>query len=220
MKQITTYCLKFPRTLTRPWKYNASVVEYFVELESTSKIKRSEIDKLHEETHEENAASSHLAIDVKSKAAFKDEGDEVPTENAESAKVKEEVKYYADALQGKISSITKMTTQLGAPYNPKPDEATAELAKELDEIHSKLNAAYGTLAGILTKLEMDRMDSAGLKSLKLDFCKLRESVAEPMLMKNVNQLRKSLKADPNVDENEEPEDSLEAALYALQKKPI
>ena len=40
-------------------------------------------------------------------------------------KVKEEVKYYTDALQGKISSVTKMTTQLTAPYNPKPDEATA-----------------------------------------------------------------------------------------------
>ena len=29
----------------RPWKYNSAVTEYFVELEETSKIKRSDLDK-------------------------------------------------------------------------------------------------------------------------------------------------------------------------------
>ena len=33
---------------------------------------------------------------------------------------------------------------------------------ELDEIHAKLEANYAELAGLVTKLEMDKIDAAGL----------------------------------------------------------
>ena len=41
--------------------------------------------------------------------------------------------------------------------------ARPSLAAELDGLHEKMNGAYGKLAAIITKLEMDRMDSAGIQ---------------------------------------------------------
>ncbi|CAK9041652.1 Uncharacterized protein SCF082_LOCUS24030 [Durusdinium trenchii] len=45
---IVAFCSKFPNTLVRNWKYDNSVLEYFVEDECSSLIKRSEMTR---ETH-------------------------------------------------------------------------------------------------------------------------------------------------------------------------
>ena len=44
----------------RPWKYNNSVTEYFIETEETSKIKRSDLERMTKETEE--AAGGRLRV--------------------------------------------------------------------------------------------------------------------------------------------------------------
>ncbi|CAE7031855.1 unnamed protein product, partial [Symbiodinium sp. CCMP2456] len=43
IKSIIDYCLRFPQILTRKWKYNVEVLEYFVETSTKQTIKHSEL---------------------------------------------------------------------------------------------------------------------------------------------------------------------------------
>ncbi|CAE7216082.1 unnamed protein product [Symbiodinium pilosum] len=165
----------------RPWKYNSAVTEYFVELEETSKIKRSDLDKyLHDSSGQEMALDPGVASGFTGDLKLELQGSgETPKADAETAKVLDEVKYYTNAIEAKINSISKMQCNLRLPYNPKPDSSSTELDNELDGILAQLNVAYGSLASILTKLDMQRLDDSGLNSLKLEFAKIREDVAKP-----------------------------------------
>ncbi|CAE7841038.1 unnamed protein product [Symbiodinium microadriaticum] len=246
IKQVTQYCLKFPATLTRPWKYNASVTEYFVELESTSKIKQSELDKYLSETTQVKVVSLMTASDMVMVMAVWMEGTaeqplelasgvasgftgdpilensrETPVVNAEHQKVKDELKRYLDALLVKSRTVSRMIEQLNEPYNPKPTEGTVKLADELSCISAPISAAYEKMAGLVSKLEMENVDAAGIQRVKVEFTNIRETVAKPwpdcmtmcaellakdaqhkLVMKNVNLARKKEKAEAEQDDNE------------------
>ncbi|CAE7292386.1 unnamed protein product [Symbiodinium sp. CCMP2592] len=186
IKQVVQYCLKFPATLTRPWKYNTSVTEYFVELESTSKIKQSELDKYLHESAQEGTAEH--PVDVASGVASgfigdptldRENGREPPKANAEQTKVKDELKRYMDALLAKSRTVTRMIEQLNEPYNPKPTEGTVKLAEELMSIATPISGAYEQMAGLVSKLEMEDVDHAGIQRVKVEFTTIRESIAKP-----------------------------------------
>ena len=44
--------------------------------------------------------------------------------------VREELRYFADAVQAKLTIIKKMTGQLRAPYKPKPNDACEESSEQ------------------------------------------------------------------------------------------
>ncbi|CAE7380456.1 unnamed protein product, partial [Symbiodinium microadriaticum] len=55
IKSIVSYCERFPQVLTRKWKYNNDVLEYFVETSTKQTIKHSELLKRVETTQEREA---------------------------------------------------------------------------------------------------------------------------------------------------------------------
>ena len=46
----------------RQWKYNSAITEYFVELQSTSKIKRSELERRQESTEKATQLERHMHV--------------------------------------------------------------------------------------------------------------------------------------------------------------
>ena len=53
VQKIKTYCLRFKSVLTRAFKYDANLLEYFVETGETVKVRRSDLERRTEEVNDE-----------------------------------------------------------------------------------------------------------------------------------------------------------------------
>ena len=127
--KIKQYCLRFKSVLTRSWKYDAEVTEYFVQVSDTVRIKRSDLEKYEktedaEETDEFPSIQPKALMDTSLKA-LEDKKDGPGGKPASDlialAESKENLNKFLDSLHRKASQATTWICSLEPPTLPNPN---------------------------------------------------------------------------------------------------
>ncbi|CAL1166498.1 unnamed protein product [Cladocopium goreaui] len=162
---IIAYCSRFPQALTRQWKYNTSIVEYFLEDETTTTLRLTENHRRTEE--HDHGDLEGVAPDHGPQFGALDIGQDAEQPEVVGEQVTADLNKFMDSLQGKISSIFDMVATMRDPQNPAPCERYILLANELDAVSSNMEKSFKVLAECMTELKMDKVEKLEPQNVKL-----------------------------------------------------
>ena len=107
--------------LTRSWKYDAEVTEYFVQVSDTVRIKRSDLEK-YEKTEDAEETDEFPSIQPKALEDKKDgPGGKPASDLIALAESKENLNKFLDSLHRKASQATTWICSLEPPTLPNPN---------------------------------------------------------------------------------------------------
>ncbi|CAL1154387.1 unnamed protein product [Cladocopium goreaui] len=147
----------YNRVKERQWKYNPSVPEFFVEDETTTCLRRSDLTREVATTEVEDKTSA-TAPDTSRL------GLEIPSENIKPElvghKVAPDLEKFMTSVQNRVNGVCEMIsvlTDVEIPVAARKVGYTT-LSNKLEKCQNQLEECYSRLASILTDIQMEGLD--------------------------------------------------------------